>query len=657
MIVGSLANCSQKDEGVSPGTPGATSSGAGGDGQGGTTTGGASGKGGTGAADASTADATGGAGPVDASLDGQGGGGKGGSGGATGGAAGSGGGAGGASGSSGAAGSGGSSLPDVSVSPDASLDSSVQDQSPNDVVPDGGSGPSIAVWTNRYDNARLGANTAETTLTVANVGGGKFGQLFSRNVIGQIYAQPLYLPQVAAAGGVHNVVYIATERNNVYAFDADDPAAGTPLWTVNLGSPYPLNPSPTDTQPVPAPYNVSCWDMTPETGITSTPVIDVAKGRMYVVAKSYEGGDSGLGGTVRVKLHALDVKTGAELLGGPFEIEGSVPGTGDGTAGGNVAFQARYHLNRPGLLLNAGVVYVAFASHCDNTPYHGWVFAYDAETLSSKGIYNTTANGKGGGVWQSGLGPSANADGVFVVTGNGSFDSSGTGAMTGLSVVKLTQSPTTLQMADFWTPPNATTLNIQDADYTTAAIILPQPNVIVMGGKDGYLNVLDPTNLGKYSSTSKAIQSFLVGGHVHGGPVYWQSPSGPTIYIWPEGESLKAFRFNGNKVVTTPAVENTDFKPAHPGAILSLSSNGSAAGTAVLWTTSATIADADAWHKLVPGVLQAYDATTLKKIWTSADKTADTLGTFAKFNAPTVVAGKVYVGTLSGALQVYGLSP
>ena len=266
-----------------------------------------------------------------------------------------------------------------------------------------------------------------------------------------------------------------------------------------------------------------------------------------------------------------------------------------------MSFQARYHLNRPGLLLHNGVIYVAFASHCDNSPYHGWVFAYDAETLAPKGVYNATANGKGGGIWQSGLGPTANADGIFVVTGNGTYDTSGAGAMTGLSVVKLTQSGNTLSMADFWTPPNAATLNIQDSDYTTAAVILPQPNVIVMGGKDGYFNVLNPANLGKFSNPSKGIQTMSVGGHVHGGPVYWQSPAGPTIYIWPEGQSLKAYRFNGNQIVTTPAVENAEFKPAHPGGILTLSSNGATAGTGVIWATSAITAAADSWHQLVPG--------------------------------------------------------
>jgi hypothetical protein len=241
-----------------------------------------------------------------------------------------------------------------------------------------------------------------------------------------------------------------------------------------------------------------------------------------------------------MRIHALDVKTGADLLGGPVEIQGSVTGTGAGADAGTVAFQARYHLNRPGLLLHNGVVYIAFSSHCDNSPYHGWVFAYDAETLAAMGTFNATANGSAGGIWQSGLGPSASADGVFVVTGNGSFDSTGNGAMTGLSAIKLAQSGTTLTMADFWTPQNASALNVQ---------------------------------------------------------------------------------------------------------------------TGVLWATSATTATADAWHKLVPGMLQAYDATTLVRVWTSTAKAADALGTFAKFNAPVVVGGRVYVGTNSSSLQVYGLTP
>jgi outer membrane protein assembly factor BamB len=507
------------------------------------------------------------------------------------------------------------------------------------------------VWTIRYDNARTGANTNETTLTVANVGGGRFGLLFSRMVDGQLYAQPLYLPQLTIGGAVHNVVFVATEHNTVYAFDADDPAAGTPLWSKNLGPSMPLSPSPDDVQPVPPPYNVSCKDMAPEVGITSTPVIDTANGRIYVVAKTQESGK------FYQRLHALDVRTGEELLGGPVAISGSVPGTGDGASGGMVAFDPQRHLNRPGLLLYSGAVFIAFSSHCDNDPYHGWIFAYDSATLAQKGIFNDTANGAEGGIWQSGMGLTANADGIFFVSGNGDFDPAGAGAMTGISVGHLRLSSSGLTLADFWTPRNASQLNTADYDFTTAAVLLPDPNAIVMGGKDGNLNLLDPANLGGFhADTNRVLQQVSVGGHTHGGPVYWQGPSGPTLYIWPETQGLKAYRFSAGKLPANPTAQYTDLKPEHPGGILSISSNGAVAGTGILWATTQYPANGDAWHSLVPGALYAFDATTLTRIWSSTTNTQDTLGTFAKFNAPVVINGKVYVGTHSNALRVYGLN-
>ena len=399
--------------------------------------------------------------------------------------------------------------------------------------------------------------------------------------------------------------------------------------------------------------------MFPEAGITSTPVIDPATGRLYVVAKTQENG------IVYQRIHSLDVHTGGEVLGGPVAIQGSVPGSGDGNEGGVVSFDPKQHLNRPGLLLSAGVVYVAFSSHCDDDPYHGWIFAYDAATLGQKGIFNDTPNGREGGIWQSGMGLVASSDGVYFVAGNGDFDDAGAGAMTGISVGRLRLSSTGLALADFWTPHNADTLNAADYDFTTAPVLVSQPNVLLVGGKDGNLNVLNPANLGKYSATTdNVVQQFAVGGHSHGGPVYWQGPSGagPNLYLWPESQGLKAFRFANGKLMTTPFAQYTDIQPTHPGGILSLSANGSAAGTAVVWATTAYPPTADAWHTLVPGALHAFDASNLTRIWSSTQNTTrDALGTFAKFNAPVVANGKVYVGTnapsgvASGTLRVYGL--
>jgi hypothetical protein len=525
--------------------------------------------------------------------------------------------------------------------------------------------------TNRYDNVRSGANLAEKTLTVASVGGGKFGLLASRMVDGHVYAQPLYLPGLAIGGATHNVLFVATEHDTVFAYDADDASAGTPLWMKSLGTPMRTFPG-TENQPVVSPYTVSCRDMYPETGVTSTPVIDPSTGRLYVVSKNFENN------VYHQRLHALDVLTGNEVAGSPVEIAGSVPGTGVGGNGTTVTFDPQHHLNRPGLLLFGGNVFIAFASHCDDDPYHGWVFAYSAGALTQTGIYATTPNGTEGGIWQSGMGLVTDGTDIYFVAGNGDFDAQNKGAQLGISVGRLHLGAAGFSVVDWFTPSNAAAMNMQDLDYTTAAVLLPSPKVIVMGGKDGMLNVLDPASLGKFSATSNnVIQQMSIGGHTHGSPVYWNGPSGPTIYLWPESATLRAYRFNGNKLTTTAATQYTGATPTHPGGTISLSANGATAGSGVVWATfTSTRIDTtsghmgDAWHYVVPGVLYAFDAGNLATpIWTStANQTRDDLGMLAKFNAPVVANGKVYVAsqiapasdyaTTAGAkIQVYGLLP
>jgi hypothetical protein len=537
------------------------------------------------------------------------------------------------------------------------------------------------VTTNRYDNTRLGANLGETTLTVANVGGGKFGLLFSRMVDGHMYAQPLYLPGLTINGAKHNVVFVATEANTVFAYDADDAAASTPLWMKSLGTPMRTYPG-TENQPVVAPYTVSCRDMYPQTGITSTPVIDRATGRLYVVSKNFENN------VYSQRLHVLDVLTGQELSGSPVNITGSVPGAALDGNGSTVTFDPQHHLNRPGLLLTGGTIYIAFSSHCDDEPYHGWIFAYAADTLAQKGIFCTTPNGGTsmsgaanaglGGIWQSGMGLVADGSDIYFASGNGAFDTANKGAQLGISVGRLQHISTGLKVMDWFTPSNAKSMNDQDLDYTTAPVLLPSPRVIVMGGKDGLLNVLDPANLTKFNASGNVIiQSVTVSGHSHGGPVYWNGPSGPTLYLWPEMSNLRAYRWSGTRITTTAASQYTGATPTHPGGTLSLSANGATAGTGILWATfTSTKVDTtsghqgDAWHYLVPGALYAFDANNLATpIWTStANKARDDLGVLAKFNAPTVANGKVYVSsqvapmsdassTASGKLQVYGLLP
>jgi hypothetical protein len=545
----------------------------------------------------------------------------------------------------------------------------------------GGTASDGAVLTNRYDNVRSGANVAETTLTVASVGGGKFGLLFSRMVDGHVYAQPLYLPGLMIGGARHNVVFVATEANTVFAFDADSASAATPLWSRSLGTPMRTYPG-TENQPVVPPNTVSCRDMYPQTGITSTPVIDRAAGRIYVVSKNFEGN------VYTQRLHALDVLTGQEASGSPVNITGAVPGTALDGNGTTVSFDPQRHLNRPGLLLTGGTIFIAYASHCDDEPYHGWIFAYAADTLAQKAIFCTTPNGGTsmngaanaglGGIWQSGMGLVADGSDIYFAAGNGAFDTTNKGAQLGISLGRLQLTSTGFKVMDWFTPSAAKSMNDQDLDYTTAPVLLPNPRVIVMGGKDQYLNVFDPANLGKYNAGGDVnIQKLTVSGHSHGGPVYWNGPSGPTLYLWPETANLRAYRFTGNRINTTAASQFTTDSPTHPGGTLSLSANGSTAGSGVLWATFTSSRidttsghQGDAWHYLVPGALYAFDAGNLATpIWTStANKARDDLGVLAKFNAATVANGKVYVAsqvapmsdtssTAAGKLQVYGLLP
>ena len=351
-------------------------------------------------------------------------------------------------------------------------------------------------------------------------------------VDGHVYAQPLYLPGLTIGGAKHNVVFVATEANTVFAYDADSASASTPLWSKSLGTPMRTYPG-IENQPVVAPNTVSCRDMYPQTGITSTPVIDPASGRMYVVSKNFENN------TYTQRLHALDVLTGQELSGSPVNLTGSVPGTALDGNGTTVTFDPGRHLNRPGLLLIGGNIFIAFASHCDDEPYHGWIFAYAADTLAQKAIYCTTPNGGTsmsgaanaglGGIWQSGMGLVGDGSDIYFAAGNGAFDTTNKGLQLGISVGRLQLTSTGFKVMDWFTPSNAKTMNDQDLDYTTAPVLLPNPRVIVMGGKDGYLNVLDPANLSKFNASGNVIiQQLTVGGHSHGGPVYWNGPSGPT---------------------------------------------------------------------------------------------------------------------------------
>ena len=507
-------------------------------------------------------------------------------------------------------------------------------------------GSSLAVTTNRYDNARSGVNLQETTLTTANVNANQFGLLFSRAVDGQLYAQPLYVGGLTMADKkIHNVVYVATEHNTVYAFDADDATATSPFWSLNVG---------------PSGSN-SCDNLSPEIGITSTPVIDQAAGTIYFISKGQEGG-----GWVQ-RIHAVNIITGAERPGSPTVIAASVKGTGAGTSGGNVAFDSTTQLNRPGLLLVNGVVYAAFASHCDSGAYHGWIlgYSYDGTKFSQALAFNVSPDGSQGGIWQAGVGLSSDGTNIYVVVGNGSTNSSTAALDLSESVFRMRISDYSIQ--DYWIPAAYNSLNAADSDLSSGAILLPH-NLLVTGSKDGRLYVLDATNLGKYNAGGDKILQTLTTpgkangalGHVHGGAIYYDSPNGggEKVFLWPEDSPLMEYTLNATTrtlggLVTDP-IPTATFTPGHPGAMLTLSANGGVAGTGILWASFPTQNGTNgAWHTTSAGDLFAVDASNVTHVLWS-----DTLGTWnvAKFAPPLVANGHVYLGTFSNSLRVYGLT-
>jgi len=491
----------------------------------------------------------------------------------------------------------------------------------------------VSVLTYQYDNTRAGANTNEVVLTPSNVNSSAFGKLFTHSVDGMVYAQPLYLPNVTVPGlGSHNVVLVATEHDSVYAFDADNSAGAnsSPLWQVSF-----LGPSVTT-----VPYeDTSCDQITPELGITSTPVIDAARGTIYVVAMTRET-NTALPSYVQ-RLHALDVRTGAEKPGSPVVIQATAAGTGEG--GATLVFQPKNYKQRPGLLLLNGVIYAAFSSHCDIGTYHGWLMGYDAATLQLDFVYNSTPNGNEGSFWQGGAAPAADASGsIYLVTGNGTFDGKTQGPDLGESYIKLSTAHA-LSVADYFTPFNYSSLNDGDVDTGSAGVALlgdeagsgVHPHLMAGAGKEGRIYLLDRDNLGKWqaSSDSQIVQSLpgAIGG-LFGNPAYFNK----TLYFCGSGDSLKAFSVSNAQMSSTATSTSPDLY-GYPGCVPSISASGTNNG--IVWAIQPA------------GALVAYDASNLAHQLYSGS-----LGTAVKFSAPTIANGKVYAGT-ANTLVVYGLLP
>ncbi|HTK95279.1 MAG TPA: hypothetical protein VL382_06540, partial [Terriglobales bacterium] len=496
-------------------------------------------------------------------------------------------------------------------------------------------------FTYHNDNARTGQDLAETVLSPANVAPTTFGKLFSLPVDGYVYAQPLYVANLdMGALGVHNVVFVATEHDSVYAFDADN-RVSSPLWHTSF-----INGASVTTVPS---ADVASNDIVPEVGITGTPVIDPAAQLIYVVAKTKESGQ------YVQRLHALDLTTGAERLGGPVALAASVPGSGDGDDGaGNVPFNSLRQLQRSALLLDHGVVYIAFASHSDNDPYHGWVLAYDAATLAPVSALNVTPDGARAGIWHAGGGPAADAAGnVYISTGNGTFDAASGGADYGDSVLRLAGS--SLVPSDYFTPFNQATLEAADKDLGSGGpMLLPDQSVgpahlLLLGGKEGRLYLLDRDNLGHFhAGDDSQIPQSLLGavGRVFGTPAYFNG----SVYFHSTDDVLKAFALSNGRLPSS-ATSQSNTNSTFPGCIPVVSADASV--NAIVWELNVT-----GFSTNSSAVLHAYDATNVaRELYnTTQNPSRDAAGPAVKFTVPTVANGKVYVGT-QNAVNVYGLLP
>jgi hypothetical protein len=508
----------------------------------------------------------------------------------------------------------------------------------------------VNVWTYHNDNARTGANTNETALTSANVNTNTFGKLFAYAMDGYVYAQPLYMTNVSIAGkGVHNVIFAATEHDSVYALDADTNVGtnATPLWQRNF-----LNPGAGVTTL--NTNDVGTTDILPEVGITGTPVIDVAAGTLYCVAKTKEI-SGGITNFVQ-RLHALDITTGNERPNSPVVIQASVTGTGDGTDGfGHVPFNPLTENQRAGLLLLNGAVYIAWASHGDNPPYHGWVIGYNAQTLQQAGVFNATPNGSDGGIWQAGGALSADLhSNIFCITGNGTFNAAS--GNYGDSFLRLAATATNLTLGDYFTPFNEATLSVNDTDLGSGgALLLPDSvgsvtnqHLLVGAGKEGKVYLIDRDNFGHFNAANdNQIVQFITNAVVEclDNPAYFNN----RVYYMGYKDYLKAFLVTNGRLSALPITKSPQISGIF-GASPVISANGT--NNAIAW-----ILLTDAYKTQGPAVLHAFDAYDLThELYTSAQAgTRDAPGGAVKFTLPTVVNGKVYVGT-GNALAVFGNS-
>jgi len=508
----------------------------------------------------------------------------------------------------------------------------------------GTSNSTVDVITYHYDNGRDGQNLNETALTPANVNSTQFGKKGEFSVDGHVDAQPLYLSQVTIGGQKKNVLYVATEHGSVYAFDADsiNGTTSTFLWkTSTLGSGETTS------------DNRGCGQVSPEIGITATPVIDRSRNAIYVVAMSKNSG-----GTYFQRIHALDLTTGQELFGGPMNVTATYPGTGDNSSGGNVVFDPKQYKERPGLLQINGTIYTTWSSHCDARPYTSWVMAFSADTLAQTSVLNLTPNGNDGGIWMAGTAPAADSSGnLFFIIGNGTFDTtlnaSGfpVNGDCGNCFVKLSTSAG-LKLADYFTPFNTVAESNADTDFGSGGGILMLDvtdsggntrHLAVGAGKDSLIYVVDRDAMGKFNATTDQIYQEIsgqLGGGVFSMPAFFNN----TVYYGAVGDALKAFPVTAARLAAAPSSQSTHHF-GYPGTTPSVSANGTTNG--IVWAIENSGA-----------VLYAFDATDLTKELYDSNQAANNRDHFSgnKFITPMVVNGKVYVGTAT-SVAVFGLLP
>ena len=485
------------------------------------------------------------------------------------------------------------------------------------------------VLTAQYDNARDGATLTETTLTPGNVNAGRFGKRFSYAVDGDVYAQPLYVPGVEIpAKGKHDVVFVATEHDSVYAFDATG-APAEPLWRVNLLKSGETTVSDRDAQ---------CPFIQPEIGITPTPAIDLATGTLYVLARSKTRGSAFSPGQFFHTLHALAITTGAEKFGGPVRIEAQ-------------GFDGERELPRAALLLAGGQIYLTWGSSCDVEPYHGWVMTYDARTLQQTAVFNTSPQAGLSGIWQSDNGPAADEHGnVYVATGNGGFNVAAGGRDYGDSLLKLHLDRASLNVLDYFTPSNERVMERDDDDLGSGGPILIPPQrgsaaLALIGGKNGNLYILDRARLGKYRAgdDDQIVEVIHFRGGIYSAPAYWNGH----LYIMSGGDYLSDLLLANGKFDKPRALGD---RFGNPGATPAISANGSKNG--IVW-----MIQTKTWNGADrPAILHAYDAANVaRELFNSEQNSArDRAGIACRFTIPLVVNGRVYV-PVKRAVNVYGL--